>query len=124
MNSVEDPFDLEDSLVGIGTECTGYVLPVPVTVFADVDMHATDGTLTMVTLGEETWYYDWDGIDDTDLVVEGCFLDTFETILGYVGLSLTGFYDEVMEEAIFEAMEASLYVLPDEVLGECAPWLD
>jgi hypothetical protein len=92
-------------------------------VFADVDMDASSGSLTAVSLGE-VWWYDWTGIDDTDLELEGCYLDTLETILGYIGLSLTGFYDEVMEEAVVEAMAASLYVLPDEVLGECAPWLD
>ena len=125
MNSAEEPFTLVyDTSVSWETTCNGWVEPVPVTVFADVSMHDDDGTLTMVTLGEDAWYYDWDGIDDTDLELSDCGLATLETVLSYIGLSLTGFYDEVMEEAIFEAMEASLYVLPGEVLEECAPWLD
>jgi hypothetical protein len=126
MNSASDPFTLiYDTSVSWESTCGGWVEPVPVTVVADVYLTADDGTLTMVTLGEDSWYIDWDGIDDTDLELSDCsVLSTFETILGYIGLSLTGFYDEVMEEAIYEAMEASLFVLPDEVLGECAPWLD
>jgi hypothetical protein len=64
--------------------------------------------------------YIWWSFDSADLELDGCYLASLEGILGFLGFSLTGFYDDAMSATVDEFVTVSSLELAVEIYAECA----
>jgi hypothetical protein len=121
VNTPEDPFDVE--AVGWGlipdTTCTGWVEPTEIDIEATIDVSvAEDGTLIVeIASYEGTWY----GVDEADVELDGCYIDTLDSVYGFFGGDMTGFYDDILLDEITGHIESSVMLIDYFVELECTP---
>ena len=89
------------------------------TVYATIDMMVDeDGVL----IAEYTDFgYIWWGVTEADLELDGCFVDTLDSILDLFGFDITGFYDELLEDYLYDLVLTSGEVIDFYVESECSP---